>query len=142
MRVNSSGQLRVQASGGGTNGVSAVNTGQWVHVAAVLPAGASNTQDIQLFVNGIRETTTAVGAAINTLALSTVRIGSNETKYFKGLLDEVRIYDRALTADEIASMMLEHGRRGRTSPPGVPARPRAVRRGPTTAGSCRNWGRW
>ena len=55
-------------------------------------------------VNGIRETTTAVGAAINTLALSTVRIGSDETKYFNGLLDEVRIYDRALTAEEVRSL--------------------------------------
>ena len=105
MRINSSGQLRVQVFGAGTNGASAVNTGQWVHVAAVLPAGLSNTQDIQLFVNGRREAVTAAAATINTSALSPVRIGSTDIYYYKGLLDEVRIYDRALTETEIALML-------------------------------------
>ncbi len=101
MRISLSGQLRTQVFGGGTNSATVVNTGQWVHVAAVLPAGKSNTQDIQLFVNGTPETTTATPAEINTNTISTVRIGANETQYFKGLVDEVRIYDRALTAAEI-----------------------------------------
>ena len=107
MLVNGFGELRVQVLGGPeTNSVSVVNTGQWVHVAAVFPAGASNTRDIQLFVNGVREATRVKEAAVDTVARTDVRIGANATLYFKGLLDEVRIYDRALTAEEIWSVYL------------------------------------
>ncbi len=34
-----------------------------------------------------------------------MRIGADETgKYFTGLIDDVRVYDRALTAEEIAEL--------------------------------------
>jgi hypothetical protein len=42
---------------------------------------------------------------INTKALAAMRIGANEGgNYFTGLIDDVRIYDRALTAGEIAAI--------------------------------------
>ena len=107
MRVNAAGQLRIQSvGGGGANGVSAVNTGQWVHVAAVLPEGGDNIDDVQLYVNGVLETGGALAAGpINTKALVSMRIGTDEAgKYFMGLIDDVRIYDRALTAEEIAAI--------------------------------------
>jgi hypothetical protein len=103
MRVNSSGQLRVQMNGLGVNGITPVNTGQWVHVAAMLPAGGNNSDDVLLYVNGALETGgTLVAGTINTVAAATMRIGANETgNYFAGLIDEVRIYDRALTVSEL-----------------------------------------
>ena len=34
-----------------------------------------------------------------------MRIGADETgKYFTGLIDDVRMYDRAMTAEEIAAI--------------------------------------
>ncbi|NLH18139.1 MAG: hypothetical protein GX455_16305 [Phycisphaerae bacterium] len=109
MRLNYLGQLRVQTIGGGTVGVSAVNTGQWVHVAAVLPEGGDNTEDVQLYVNGVLETGGEItSGVINTTAAATMRIGSDEAShYFTGLIDDVRIYDRALTAEEIVLAMGE-----------------------------------
>jgi hypothetical protein len=104
--INNIRTLTVALSGGGINGSTPIPVDRWVHVAAVLPEGKSNAQDIQLFVNGIQETITRVTPiAINTSALSDVRIGADEAQYFKGLLDDVRIYDRALSAAEIASMV-------------------------------------
>ena len=105
MRLNSNGQLRAQMNGCGINGVSAVNTGQWVHVAAVLPEGASLAADVQLYVNGVREAGTVTAGTINTKAGAAMRIGANETgQYFTGLIDDVRVYDRALTAEEIQTI--------------------------------------
>ena len=92
-------------NGCGINGVSAVNTGQWVHVATVLPEGASSPADVQLYVNGVRETGAVTAGTINTKAGASMRIGANETgQYFTGLIDDVRVYDRALTAEEIAGI--------------------------------------
>jgi hypothetical protein len=61
---------------------------------------------VLLYVNGVLETGGAVTAgAINTKAGAAMRIGANETgQYFTGLIDDVRIYDRALTAEEIAGI--------------------------------------
>jgi hypothetical protein len=106
MRVSSTGRLRLAAGGGPVvDSATVVNTGQWVHVAAVLPEGGNSASAVQLYVNGVRETGTVTAGAINTKALSEFRIGTNETGlYFTGLIDDVRIFDRALTAAEIAGI--------------------------------------
>ena len=107
MRVNIAGQLRMNLNGCGINGVMIINTGQWVHVAAVLPEGATNAADVLLYVNGVLETGGAVTAgAINTGVSAAMRIGADEAShYFTGLIDDVRVYDRALTAEEILAAM-------------------------------------
>lgn len=107
MRVGSLGQLRLLVGGGPVvDSVTVVNTGQWVHVAAVLPEGGNNADDVLLYVNGVLETgSTAAAGAMNTKALAAMRIGANENgNYFTGLIDDVRVYDRGLTADEIAEL--------------------------------------
>ena len=57
---------------------------------------------VRLFVNGVQvRTQSAPGAAMTTAGV--LRIGGNSVwgEYFKGLIDEVRIYNRALTVNEI-----------------------------------------
>lgn len=106
LRVNSTGQLRLHVSGGGINGTTAVNTGQWVHVAAVLPYRADNTEDIRLYVNGnLQSGGTVTSLPIDTRLSGPVRIGNSESGTpFDGTIDEVRIYNRALTAEEIGQL--------------------------------------
>ena len=103
-RVNATGQLRLQVNGGGINSGTKVNTGQWVHVAVVLPSGGDNADDLQLYVNGVRETgATITVRAISTVADADLRIGDNNAGgRFTGLIDDVRVYDRGLSAEEIA----------------------------------------
>jgi hypothetical protein len=44
--------------------------------------------------------------AINTVVKGPLRIGTDDmAHYFTGLIDDVRVYDRALTAEEIAAVM-------------------------------------
>jgi formylglycine-generating enzyme required for sulfatase activity len=102
MRVNSEGRLRVNLGGFGVNGSTKINTGQWVHVTALLPEGANKVSDVQLYINGIRDAITVTNGVINTTSGAEMRIGADETgKYFTGRIDDVRIYDRALTEQEI-----------------------------------------
>jgi len=97
-----------QASGGGANSQTTaanVTDGTWHHVAYVYDQGASGFASV--YVDGVVDTTAA-----NTLAWSWVpdrqiEIGaSHETWWsgFTGFLDDFRIYDRILTASEVADV--------------------------------------
>ena len=96
------GVLRVDVQDGYVTGLTSVNTGQWTHVAVVLPATAATTQNVCLYVNGTPDFRLISQHAIDTIANTDVRIGSaNNGLYFNGQIDDVRIYDRALGPDEI-----------------------------------------
>ena len=99
---------RVEVAGGGITATAGVLDGQWHHVAAVLPNdGSPNTNEITIYIDGVADSATGSNRAINTPSVNDVRIGNSfltafgERDYI-GQLDEVRIYDRDLTAEEIA----------------------------------------
>jgi hypothetical protein len=76
---------------------------QWVHVAAVM--GSNN--HVTFYVNGVAVQTVA-GSAPGRVATSPMLLGAStpvnsttQYEFFSGLMDEVRVYGRALTAAEI-----------------------------------------
>ena len=74
-----------------------VRDARWHHLTAVVQHGSAI-----LFIDGREQGRIEMGAANPT---STLQIGSAGAKqFFPGLLDEVRIYDRALSAVEIAAI--------------------------------------
>jgi hypothetical protein len=80
------------------------DTGVFHHVAAVYdPSGPTQT----LYFDGVAVDSEPSAAAI-TLdpTASTIRIGcrGDDTDYFDGVIDEVRVYSRALGASEIAAL--------------------------------------
>ena len=81
-----------------------VNLGDWVHVAAVR---VQQTGTLRVYVNGRLEAVQS-GAATSTLDTPVdIDIGGNpvNNRYFDGLMDEVRIWNRARTGNEIAANM-------------------------------------
>jgi hypothetical protein len=72
----------------------------WVHLAATYD-GATQ----RLFVNGVQVASRAQTGSL-TVSAGALRIGGNLfAEYFRGRIDDVRIYNRALSAAEIASDM-------------------------------------
>jgi hypothetical protein len=59
-----------------------------------------------MFVNGVQVSSRAVSGSISVTS-GTLRIGGNSVwgEYFMGLIDEVRVYNRALTASQIQTDM-------------------------------------
>ncbi|MBW2256992.1 MAG: LamG domain-containing protein, partial [Deltaproteobacteria bacterium] len=110
--------LRFRLKTGGTTttliGSGALPEDTWVHAAAVYDGSF-----MELFLNGIPVGSTPKTGALSTNATVGVWIGSNpplaSSKPWDGLIDEVRIYDRALTAADILSL---------PPPGGVPGIPR------------------
>jgi hypothetical protein len=86
------------------NGNSTLNT-SWNHVCVTYD-GSSNASGIKLYVNGSKETTSSTGQASITGTLSNsypVNIAARNSSdlFFNGQIDEVAIFDTALTADQI-----------------------------------------
>ncbi len=78
-------------------GPAALTAGAWTHVAATYDKAA-----LKLYVNGAQVASTPATATLFNSA-GVLRIGGNNIwgEWFSGLIDEVRIYERALTAAEI-----------------------------------------
>ena len=109
------GRLRSEHGNGNLRGNTYVNDGEWHHGAlTVVEGGNLRVPQTLLYVDGQEDTTFSGSDNIyNITADADVSIGrraSHEDRYFPGSIDEVRIYDRVLTEEEIAWLA------GRTKP--------------------------
>jgi hypothetical protein len=84
-----------------TAGGSALPLNAWSHLAATYDGSA-----LRLFLNGVQVSQTSFAQNMIT-STQPLRIGGDNIwgEYFDGLIDEVRIYNRALTAAEIQADM-------------------------------------
>jgi len=89
----------------GVRGATAVPMNAWTHLATTYDG-----TNMRFYVNGVLVGTTAGSGSIN-VANGALRIGGNNSaplgqgEFFKGLIDEVRVYNRALSAAEITTDM-------------------------------------
>jgi len=85
----------------GLNGTADLPLNAWTHLALTFDGATMG-----MFVNGVQVASGAVPGA-SAVTSSPLRIGGNSVwgEYFRGLIDEVRIYNRPLTAAEIQSDM-------------------------------------
>ena len=102
-------------------GTSQLQRGAWSHLA-----GTYDGTTLRLFVNGIAVASRTVSGPMQASG-GTVKIGGNAIwgEWFKGLIDDVRIYNRALSATEIASDMATPVTDGPPPPPPPPPPPAA-----------------
>ena len=91
---------------GNFNGTATVTGGDWHHMAAVYDG-----TNARIYIDGVLDTEVAATGQIN-LSSSDLYIGENSGatgRFLHGLLDEVRIYSRALTDEEILGVMAGAG---------------------------------
>jgi hypothetical protein len=79
---------------------STITTGQWYHVA-----GTFNGSALTIYLNSIPTTASFSGTLSNASGPTTIGArNSNDQHFFNGLIDEVRIYNRALDSTEIQQL--------------------------------------
>ncbi len=111
---NSANQNTVARS---SNSTFPINT--WTHVAAIIimDSVTSGNNDIQLYINGKSDQGSLTPGLPTPYLAAPLRIGArgssaagSEASYFNGIIDEVRIYNRALSNAEI-EQIYKSGRR-------------------------------
>lgn len=109
------GAIRTEIQGTFIIGTTPINDGQWYHVASVLMDDGLFIDDIRHYINGVEEVVSGMGANINILIDTAVdetgteveigsRLQGTSHQYFIGMVDEVRIYSRALSPTEIQAL--------------------------------------
>jgi hypothetical protein len=84
------------------DGQTGVNDNKWHHVVAV----RNSLYSAQLYVDGVLEASGAVppSASSSVHTNSPLTIGGGNQSFFAGQIDDVRIYNRALSADEVRQL--------------------------------------
>lgn len=92
-----------------TSPTSSMTTNTWYHVA-----GTYDGDSVRVYINGVQKAATSLPDGMIAGLAYPIKIGrlsdqgQSQTRYFSGLIDEVRIWDRALTATEILSRYNKH----------------------------------
>lgn len=97
------GGIRIEWQGGGMNSIGAgLNDGNWHHVVVTY----DGVETVTIYIDGVKDNSKNSGI-INTgnAGKTNVEIGSyRENFYYKGEMDNVRIYDVSLTEEEIKEL--------------------------------------
>ena len=102
--TNGSNQLIINHTSGVT-----FNTGQWYHIAFTYD-GSSTTEGADLYVDGVVASTATKTKSLGYTAMgnknSDLQVGArtNGSKYTKGHIDEVALFDYELSADAISEI--------------------------------------
>jgi len=110
VRVDGTGGLRAEVEGGYHYGVTNIADGLWHHVAVTFEDdGTPDVLDTLLYVDGQLDAISAsTDEPIDTASDGVFRIGESpwHNQAFAGPIDDARVYDKVLTAEEIQQVML------------------------------------
>jgi len=112
---NDPATLRLECGRGNTYGTTDLMDGEWHHVAVVLiDDGSPDVSELKLYVDGKLDPIMPGGTPnqMNTSSGGEFRIAydlNNTGRTYDGMIDDVRIYDRALSADDIQALMDDPG---------------------------------
>ena len=109
--LDASGHIGIGAGDLGVVSTSAINNGQWHHVAFTRDA---NSGSVQIYIDGVLQVTGNSATGLMTSIFNLIGAQTDLTNsgaadghtYFNGQLDEVRIYNQVLSTNEIAGMAL------------------------------------
>jgi hypothetical protein len=74
------------------------SAGEWFHAVYV-----KDSSDIELFIDGVSQGTTTY-TSFDSPDNNTFHIGNGGARYFDGMIDDVRVYSRALSANEVSQL--------------------------------------
>lgn len=105
LRLNSSGQLRLTINGGSQDAVSTTQVADstWHHVVGVYSMAEGK---LRVYVDGVQEAASNYSSPITYFPEPRNSIGGSTfgNHFFKGLIDDIRIYNKALSDCEVAEL--------------------------------------
>ena len=104
-------RLRVEHGSGNRQGDTVVSDNQWHHVALTVEENSTiSYPQVILYVDGEDDTRTGTSAnafnIVENFDLSIARQYNGSNRWFIGLMDDVRVYDRVLSAEEVRNLAI------------------------------------
>lgn len=105
LELNSNRRIQVNAKGN-TLTSERINTNRWIHIAASYSASKSL---LKLYINGDEVASTAISGSLPADAslFTLAKTSTGNILFYKGYLEEVRIFSKALSSDEIQKMVYQ-----------------------------------
>ncbi|WP_422103832.1 LamG-like jellyroll fold domain-containing protein [Winogradskyella sp.] len=106
LRLLPGNNIQVAASGSSLISGTTLADSRWIHIAATY---SSTSEELNLYINGALNRSISKSGALNS-DTSSFTIGSNTANtnlFFKGYVDEVRLFDKALSDDEIQKLVYQ-----------------------------------
>ncbi|GAA4956792.1 hypothetical protein GCM10023315_00060 [Algibacter aquimarinus] len=103
IQLNSDKTITSYADGYSLNHSTALATNKWIHVAATYSCDCINGE-FKLYINGTEVENSSVSSGAFNSDTSSFSIGrqpDSNNKYFKGYIDEVRVFNKALSNNEL-----------------------------------------
>jgi len=109
--ISGEGLIRKNLWNGNIKGKQNIITNEWFHVTSVFPGQEFTFGQTILFVNGVKESVSSLTGGdliVQTTSYRDLKIGSeawgSNWNIYNGLIDDVRIYDRALSPSEVQAL--------------------------------------
>ncbi len=106
LQLNSDKTITAYADGNSLTSGTALNTNQWIHVASTY---SDTSKKFRLYINGLEASNIDIASALNTDS-SSFTIGRQpgiNFRYFHGYIDELRVFSKALSEDELRKMIYQ-----------------------------------
>ncbi|WP_299526967.1 choice-of-anchor D domain-containing protein [Winogradskyella sp.] len=106
VRILSNGYLQANISGTTVNYSTTIPTGRWTHISLSYSA---SSETYNLYVNGENVRNGSKSGVLNsdTSAFTMSKHPVNSAQYFKGYLDEIRLFNKALSSEEIRKIIYQ-----------------------------------
>lgn len=106
LQLKADKKVEANANGNIISTLTALNTNQWIHVSATY---SSSNSKLKLYINGeIIDSTSISGALPADASHFTIgRKPDTNSNYFKGYFDEIRVFDKALSENELHKMVYQ-----------------------------------
>ena len=104
IQLNSNKSITASANGTNITYATPLTTNRWIHIASTYLNG-----DFKLYINGVEEANISITGSINT-DTSSFTLGKTpdtNTNYFHGYLDEVRLFNKALSENELHKIIYQ-----------------------------------
>lgn len=109
IQLNADKTITAYADGNSISYSTPLTTNQWIHIAATFECDCSSG-DFNLYINGSLETTSSPstgGFNTDTSSFTIGRLPDTDSNYFHGYIDEVRLFNKALTANELQKIVYQ-----------------------------------
>jgi hypothetical protein len=104
LRINDGGYLSYNTAVGVITSSTVLSTNTWYHVALTIDSSGNSTK---LYINGSEDSSTTYTAPTYGAGNTNFHIGSLgniNVQYFNGKIDQVRIFDKALSSGEVTTL--------------------------------------